>query len=731
MKAQKILLADRDKELARRVANALTRSGYAVQAIVFTGEEAIKKAHELRPDLVVTDIQLNGKVDGIEAARQIRTRFDVPVIYVTSKADAKTLERVKITSPDGYILKPFQVRQLKAAVEIALHKRNLQRRGRETKPWLAATLQAIGDGIIATDADGHVQIMNQIAELLTGWKLEEALGKHITDVFCVVRVKSRTFSEDFVTRALAKEGATGFGERIVLTSRDGAERPVNASLAVMRNGHVRGVVLVFRDLTAETEAKDALRESDERFRQFANNVDEVFWINDPELRTLIYVNPAYKTVWGRTCESLYKNPRSFLDAIHPDDRSRVLAFFRDRKDRRFSIEYRIVRPDGSIRWISDCGFPIQDNAGKIYCFGGIARDITAGKRTQEELAKQAAELKDAQRLAHIGSWNRDLGTNILVWSDELYQIHGVDPKTFKLTYEALLQCVHPDDRAHFAFLSSEAIEKRRSFTCEHRIVRPDGTVRFIQEFGRVVPGDSGEPVRMFGTAQDVTERREAEDSLRKLSRRLLRAQDEEHRRIARELHDSTAQQLAAVGMDLGQLQKHSEGRLAQDLISDALAIIEQCGADIRTLSYLLHPPLLESLGLETALHQYITGFAKRSGIQVTLEINDVGRLSADIETALFRVAQESLGNVHRHSGNVTATVHLKRQKADVILEVQDRSDEKSRDALAGRGSGVFRLGVGIAGMRERLTELGGRLEIESDEHGTTVRAVVRPDTQAS
>ena len=233
-------------------------------------------------------------------------------------------------------------------------------------------------------------------------------------------------------------------------------------------------------------------------------------------------------------------------------------------------------------------------------------------------------------------------------------------------------------------------------------------------------------VKLAGAIRDLTHREEANGEGRELTCHLLQLQDEERRRIGRELHDSTAQELMAVAMNLGLVQERIEGRDAANdaLISDSIAIIEQCHREIRTLTYLLHPPLLEELGLDAAVHEYVDGFSQRSGIGITIHVAPgLGRLPANTEQALFRVLQESVANVHRHSGSNTASIRLWREDDDAILEIQDEGHGLSPDMMAGHDGPVAKVGVGIAGMRERLRQLGGRLTIESGERGTTVRAM--------
>jgi len=231
--------------------------------------------------------------------------------------------------------------------------------------------------------------------------------------------------------------------------------------------------------------------------------------------------------------------------------------------------------------------------------------------------------------------------------------------------------------------------------------------------------------------QRTAELDSANHGLRELTARLMQLQDEERRRIARELHDSVGQTLAALTMNLTTVSADIEriGQTAKT-VSDSLALAEEMNKEVRTVSYLLHPPLLDESGLASALRWYIDGFSQRSKIQVKLEIReDFGRLLQDMETALFRTVQECLTNIHRHSGSQVATIRLDRSDEEVRLRVEDRGAGIPREKLDEVTSDGTP-GVGIRGMRERLRQLGGSMELESNENGTRVEARL-PITQSS
>jgi PAS domain S-box-containing protein len=219
--------------------------------------------------------------------------------------------------------------------------------------------------------------------------------------------------------------------------------------------------------------------------------------------------------------------------------------------------------------------------------------------------------------------------------------------------------------------------------------------------------------------------REAEASVRDLSQRLLRLQDEERRRVGRELHDSVGQLLVAAKMALGTVASEPDRRNRELRVRECDMILDQAIREVRTVSYLFYPPMLEESGLRTAVASYLEGFRQRSGIEIDFDHGQgFGRLPREMELVLFRVLQESLTNVHRHSGSSTAQVRLRMENQTAILEVQDQGKGAPAEALQFSNHSVRTLGVGLRGMNERLRQLGGKLEVVSSEKGTTVRATV-------
>jgi PAS domain S-box-containing protein len=260
MTRARVLLVEDENIVAMEIADLLRTLGYNVCGMVSSGEEAIDWTAKTDPDLTLMDIRLKGKLDGIEAAEEIRRRFRVPVVYLTAYADEATLERAKVTEPFGYLIKPFEERELHTAVEMALYKHRMEGKLKESERWLAATLRSIGDAVVATDAQGLIEFMNPRAQTLTGWQQQDVLGKDSTEVLALVHEETQTSADNPVDRVLRQETVTSPADDVLLVARDETEIPISYSAAPLRDDRdqIVGVVLVFRDISERKRAKSEI-----------------------------------------------------------------------------------------------------------------------------------------------------------------------------------------------------------------------------------------------------------------------------------------------------------------------------------------------------------------------------------------------------------------------------------------------------------------------------------------
>jgi len=490
-----------------------------------------------------------------------------------------------------------------------------------------------------------------------------------------------------------------------------------------------------------TDIED-LKRAEDRVRLIINTMPMMAWTLRPD-GVVDFVNQRSLDYAGLSLAEQIENPTR---AIHPEDLPRVMKkWLADMAAGESSEdEMRMRRADGQYRWFLVRTAPLRDEQGNLVKWYGVCIDIEDRKRAEEalrsteseqrhiaaQLERERARLVEAQEVAKMGSWEAELPSLNVIWSEQTHRIFETDPSRFHPTRAEFREFIHPEERAKVDAALVASLGKRSPSTVEYRIVMPDGRVKVLEERWQAFHDEEGKPIRVAGTCRDVTEAVRAEEELRRLSGQLLRLQDEERRRIARDLHDSTGQDLVALATTLSQLHAliPSSSRKSRKLASQCQALVDQCIRDVRTLSYLLHPPMLDEAGLEDAIRHYAGGFTERTGIEVELEISPrLGRMKPHAELALFRVVQESLTNIQRHSGSLKAKIRTERGPGKFTLEISDKGSGISGSLRRRNGKTPFGFGVGIPSMHERVALIGGELDIESSGGGTTVRVTIPAD----
>jgi PAS domain S-box-containing protein len=414
--------------------------------------------------------------------------------------------------------------------------------------------------------------------------------------------------------------------------------------------------------------------------------------------------------------------QQFVDKIHPDDRPNFLATIAGLtpENPTGEVTYRALAADGALVWLKSNGRGFFDAEGRLLRVIGMVADVTAQKLAEEKLRASEERLRLAQWAARIGTFDLNIRTGVDIWPPETEALYGLPPGGFGGTWTAFENLIHPDDRGKIIELGHEMMRTGQPAEGEWRVVWPDGSVHWIAGRGQVLMDESGEPSRMLGVNLDVTERKLAEKALAGLSGRLIDAQEEERKRIAREIHDDYTQRLAMVAIDLERLAEHVKdfSAEAQQQLRQLWSHVSEIGADLHSLSHSLHSSTLENLGPVAGIRAFCEEFSDQQGIEVDFAHKNVPHGTPDdVALCLFRIVQESLRNAKRHSGANSAEVRLEGLGEKLHLSVVDR----------GRGFDVNKQssesGIGIRSMEERLRLLGGHLEVYSrPTEGTRVEA---------
>jgi PAS domain S-box-containing protein len=611
----------------------------------------------------------------------------------------------------------------------------------------ARLLDLSNDAIFVRDAADRVTYWNKAAAELYGFTREEALGRVTHDL---LHTQFPAPLEKIKKQLHRDERWTG---ELVHTRNDGVQVIVNSRWVLDRkaDGNTWCVLETNNDITQEKQTERALRESEERFRAIVETTPECVKLISAE-GTLLHMNsPGLEMVGAGSADEVVG--KNIYDLIAPEDRDRFKAFNESIcRGERGSLQFDIVGLEGKRRQMETHAAPLPNPDGTLIHLA-VTSDISERKQA-EKLLRQSEE-----RFRGLVNASSDVVYHMTPDWSEIGELdgRGFVADASKPRKDWLNEYIDAADQPLVLKTIREAVRTKSMFELEHRVRRADGTLGWT--YSRAVPllNGNGEIIEWFGAASDVTARREAEEKYRKLAQtldaevrartreleekssrvrelswRLLRSQDEERRHIARELHDSAGQTLTVLGISLAQLAQKA-GRNAPDLAGEAEQIqetVQQLHREIRTTSYLLHPPLLDENGLYSAVSWYVQGLLERSGLEVHLDISkDFGRLPSEMELVIFRLVQECLTNIHRHSESKTASIRVSREPNQITLDIRDQGKGMSGARLAEIQSGLS--GVGIRGMRERLSQFEGAMKIESDSSGTRVFATIPATKVAS
>jgi PAS domain S-box-containing protein/putative nucleotidyltransferase with HDIG domain len=385
-----------------------------------------------------------------------------------------------------------------------------------------AIFEQVAVGVVHSDADGRVLNVNPKFCALSGYTREEALTLAIVDL---THPEDRASSIAARTRLLA--GTTSSYEREVrLIQKGGSQIFSFISTSLVRDANDRPVhfISLIHDISGQKRAEEERRETELRFRQVTENIREVFWLTDPAKNEILYVSPAYEDIWGRSAQAVYSSPRDWLDAIHPDDRDRVLKAAQTKQmTGDYDQEYRIVRPDGSVRWIRDRAFPVHDGAGRTIRVAGVAEDITGRKRAADELRESERRYGTMLQNVKLISLMLDREGRITYCNDYLLRLTGWKHEEV-LGRNWIENFLPPESRPKLErVLVSLLADSPEAWHYENEILTRSGERRLIRWNNTVLRSSSGDVVGTASLGEDITELRRAEEKIERTVAKLRRA----------------------------------------------------------------------------------------------------------------------------------------------------------------------------------------------------------------
>ena len=814
-----ILIVDDSPDIRKHFATPLRKQGHRLLEAA-DGVDALKLARKERPHLIMADTRV-AMPGGYEIVRQLRSELEMAqtrvILYSGRDIQQDAIELAHAIDVPLVLPKPSNPEEFIRLVELVLSRtkgsadpasglrrndRQLPRRSLQNPSRGATDLERMKSEIAHLQAEVRCRDEQRVrtnesilaeAEQLShigswNWNIEsgtvawsdehyrifglspQEIVMTYDDVLSFVHPDDLATLRSIVEQALRVNQPFEYCLRAL--HRNGTTRYVQSRGRVVldEGGKPARMFGTVQDVTERIHADRRLRESEEQFRQLAEHIGEVFWMVDPRQSQVIYVSPAFERIWGRTRESLYESPQSWLEAIHPADRERVVeAVGKMLAEARYGETYRIVQPNGSIRWIRDQGFPVYDAAGSLVRMAGLAADITDLKQGEEELRRYVQRLEVVSEIDHailaarssqeiaqaavsrirrlvpcqrasLVTFDFEAGLAVFLavstngesrqppetcipidaFCDMRDLLRGQarmveDPQALQDQPSAAKAALEEGVQSYLMIPIRSKDELLGLFKLEH-----EQSAAFNREHVEIVCEIADRVAISLKSARLYEQVLSGQERMRALSAQLLMAHEDERRRISRELHDEIGQALTVTKVSLEALKK-TAGELAS-AAERTMSTVANAVQQVRNLSLDLRPPMLDDLGLVAALRSYLDRQAQDADFSVHFEIDSItSEVSTEIETACFRVAQEAMTNIIRHARPRQVRVELRQCEGTLRLLVHD--DGIGFDVAAARQRAVRGECLGLLGMEERVTLLGGQIDVKSTPgHGTEILA---------
>jgi PAS domain S-box-containing protein len=491
---------------------------------------------------------------------------------------------------------------------------------------------------------------------------------------------------------------------------------------------ILSIALLFltASISERHNAGSALNESERRFQTAADGAPVMLWMSGLD-KLCTFFNRGWLEFTGRSMAAELGN--GWVEGVHPKDLEGCIRAYTEAFDMRnpFKIEYRLRRNDGEYRWILDHGVPRYSGDRTFQGYIGTAVDITERKEAEEALARSEKRYREVVESQRELVCRYLLDTTLTFVNEAFCRFFGKSRR--ELIGHPLLELIQPEEHADVLDRIRGMIRHRHTVTVECKMISAGGAEQWQQWVIYPAFNEAGRVVEFQSIARDITERRKAEDSLRAtqvqinaLASQLIRAQEEERKRIARDLHDDFNQRLAAHAIALSNFREliSSEERPVRERLEKLHDEAITLGDDIRLIAHELHPPQLEEAGLESTIRAFCNEFSTLTGLRVELAINVNGPMPGDVMLCCYRVVQEAMRNISKHAGATAIQINLHSLVNHLVLLIADNGAGLNADRAKSLN------GLGISSMEERVRFLSGHFQIRKREKAGTLVAVELP-----
>lgn len=832
----KVLIVEDEQLIAVQMKSSLQKRGYEVFSIAGNGEEAIKKIETDIPDIVLMDIALQGDVNGIDTAIKIINNYDVPVIFITAYSDEATLQNASIAGAYAFILKPVDEIDLYAAVKTTISKHAMEKKLKESEEKYRLLFENIQDLVVRFDTEGIINLVSPSASRITGYPVNELNGYHIS-----ILLEDSAEYLTFLNKVLEAGFVEGY--EIVISAKSGSKilMSANAHYYSDLRGKSAGIEGIFRNITdrkrnevllaqeknklfkildmlpafvylvskdqrihfvnnkfhelfgsieesrqdtlfyigdnsnAESptfdvfktknpktwEWKDkrdrdyiisdnliefedgeemvlgigvdvserkliekALKESDERFRQAMDATNEGIW--DWDIVTgSIYCSPSYYRMLGYETAEFQNGDSAWENIMHPDDREYVIKVYNDcieNLENSFEIEFRVMTKTGEWKWILSRGKVVKrQSSGKALRILGTHVDITERKNADQALRKSEEKFRQLVLNLNEGIWVADKNANTSFVNPRMAQVLGYSEEEMM-------------GRHLFAFMDADGVEECKKYldrrlqgikeNHDFKFIRKDGSYMYAHLEAAPVYDDSGSYNGLIAGVMDITERKQYEVEIKRLTQELLMSQEKERQRVARDLHDGVGQTIIAAKLFFNAYRNDPEKYIEQ--FNMGLQFIDKASQDLREVCSDLYPSILKDLGLEATIRWYAKNYLQLNGFISNLELTLSKKLPYNVEVHLYRIIQEIFSNIVKYSKADSVTVELFQNSSDknIMLVVTDNGIGFTADKFGGKIKGS-----GLINIRHRTEIMGGDLVVKSVKNNGTKIIVRIPELE--